>query len=204
MNAEDSNQRWSVPSGVNWLAGVDEVGRGPLAGEVVTAAVILPAKHTITGLADSKKLTEKRRELLYTEITEQALSWAVGRCSVEEIDRLNILQATLLAMTRAVDELAVRPDFVAVDGNRLPQWSYPSEAVTRGDGRVEVISAASIIAKVTRDREMIALDSRYPGYGFAGHKGYGSAAHLAALRKLGPTPIHRRSFAPVAALIDQN
>ena len=204
MNAEDSNQRWSVPSGVNWLAGVDEVGRGPLAGEVVTAAVILPAKHTITGLADSKKLTEKRRELLFTEITEQALSWAVGRCSVEEIDRLNILQATLLAMTRAVDELAVRPDFVAVDGNRLPQWSYPSEAVTRGDGRVEVISAASIIAKVTRDREMIALDSRYPGYGFAGHKGYGSAAHLAALRKLGPTPIHRRSFAPVAALIDQN
>lgn len=204
MNAEDSNQRWSVPSGVNWLAGVDEVGRGPLAGEVVTAAVILPAKHTIAGLADSKKLTEKRRELLYTEITEQALSWAVGRCSVEEIDRLNILQATLLAMTRAVDELAVRPDFVAVDGNRLPQWSYPSEAVTRGDGRVEVISAASIIAKVTRDREMIALDSRYPGYGFAGHKGYGSAAHLAALRKLGPTPIHRRSFAPVAALIDQN
>lgn len=204
MNAEDSNQRWSVPSGVNWLAGVDEVGRGPLAGEVVTAAVILPAKHTITGLADSKKLTEKRRELLYIEITEQALSWAVGRCSVEEIDRLNILQATLLAMTRAVDELAVRPDFVAVDGNRLPQWSYPSEAVTRGDGRVEVISAASIIAKVTRDREMIAMDSRYPGYGFAEHKGYGSAAHLAALRKLGPTPIHRRSFAPVAALIDQD
>jgi len=204
LNAEDSNQRWSVPSGVNWLAGVDEVGRGPLAGEVVTAAVILPAKHTITGLADSKKLTEKRRELLYIEITEQALSWAVGRCSVEEIDRLNILQATLLAMTRAVDELAVRPDFVAVDGNRLPQWSYPSEAVTRGDGRVEVISAASIIAKVTRDREMIAMDSRYPGYGFAEHKGYGSAAHLAALRKLGPTPIHRRSFAPVAALIDQD
>ena len=203
MNSEQMSNPWIAPPGVSWLAGVDEVGRGPLAGDVVTAAVILPPKHTITGLADSKKLTEKRREHLYAEITQQALCWAVGRCSVEEIDRLNILQATLLAMTRAVDELAVRPDFVAVDGNRLPQWGYPSEAVTRGDGRVEVISAASIIAKVTRDREMIAMETCYPGYGFAGHKGYGSAAHLAALRKLGPTPIHRRSFAPVAALLDQ-
>jgi ribonuclease HII len=194
---------WQPPAGVRWLAGVDEVGRGPLAGDVVTAAVILPAGHTIEGLADSKKLTEKRREVLYSQIVEQALCWSVGRCSVAEIDQLNILQATLLAMTRAVDELAQRPDFVAVDGNRLPAWGYRSEAVTRGDGRVEAISAASIIAKVTRDREMVALDARYPGYGFAGHKGYGSANHLAALRELGASPIHRRSFAPVAAVLGQ-
>lgn len=196
-----AEQAWQPPQSVRWLAGVDEVGRGPLAGDVVTAAVILPAQHTIMGLADSKKLTEKRREQLYSQITEQALCWAVGRCSVDEIDRLNILQATLLAMTRAVDELSLRPDFVAVDGNRLPEWAYVGEAVTRGDGRVDVISAASIIAKVTRDREMVALDARYPGYGFAGHKGYGSAAHLAALRELGACPIHRRSFAPVAAVL---
>jgi len=192
---------WQPPAGVRWLAGVDEVGRGPLAGDVVTAAVILPAEHSIDGLADSKKITEKRREALYSQIVEQALCWAIGRCTVAEIDQLNILQATLLAMIRAVDELSLRPDFVAVDGNRLPRWSYPSEAVTRGDGRVEVISAASILAKVTRDREMVALDARYPGYGFASHKGYGSATHLTALRQLGATPIHRRSFAPVAAVL---
>ena len=188
---------WKPPAGVKYLAGVDEVGRGPLAGDVVTAAVILPADHGIEGLADSKVLSDRQRENLYKDITSRATCWAVARCTVEEIDRFNILQATMMAMRRAVLGLKQQPDFVAVDGNRLPQWEYRAEAVVKGDGRVEVISAASIIAKVVRDREMKALDETYPGYGFAKNKGYGTAQHLEALKRLGATPIHRRSFAPV-------
>jgi ribonuclease HII len=164
---------------------------------VVTAAVILPANHTIEGLADSKALSARQRENLYPEIIRQAKSWSVARASVEEIDRFNILQATLMAMRRAVMSLNTRPDYVAVDGNRLPQWEYAGEAVVKGDGRIEVISAASIIAKVVRDAEMLALDAKYPGYGFANNKGYGTPQHLEALQRKGPTPIHRRSFAPV-------
>lgn len=188
---------WYPPAGVTYLAGVDEVGRGPLAWDVVTAAVILPDNHTIEGLADSKALSARQRENLYPEIIRQATSWSVARASVEEIDRFNILQATLMAMRRAVMALKTSPDYVAVDGNRLPQWEYAGEAVIKGDGRVEVISAASIIAKVVRDAEMLALDAKYPGYGFASNKGYGTPQHLEALQRKGPTPIHRRTFAPL-------
>lgn len=184
------------------LAGVDEVGRGPLAGDVVAAAVILDPARPVTGLADSKALSAARRERLYDAICDCALAWAVGRASVEEIDRINILQASLLAMTRAVDALGVEPAHVLVDGNRLPRWRYSAEPVVKGDARVPVIAAASIIAKVTRDREMLELDRRYPGYGLAGHKGYPTTAHLAALREQGVTPVHRRSFAPVRALLE--
>ena len=189
---------WVRPSGILCLAGVDEVGRGPLAGDVVTAAVILPENHQIEGLADSKVLSARQRENVYEDIVGQAQCWAVGRASVEEIDRFNILQATLMAMRRAVLSLDLKPDYVVVDGNRLPQWEYASEAIVKGDGRVEDISAASIIAKVVRDAEMLALDSQYPGYWFAANKGYGTPQHLEALQRLGPTPIHRRSFAPVS------
>ncbi len=189
---------WVRPKGILCLAGVDEVGRGPLAGDVVTAAVILPENHQIEGLADSKSLSARQRENLYDDIVGQAECWCVGRASVEEIDRFNILQATLMAMRRAVLGLTLKPDYVVVDGNRLPQWEYASEAVIKGDGRVEVISAASIIAKVVRDAEMLSLDSDYPGYGFAANKGYGTPQHLEALQRLGPTAIHRRSFAPVS------
>jgi ribonuclease HII len=183
------------------LAGVDEVGRGPLAGDVVAAAVILDPHNPVDGLADSKKLTEKQRERLFTEIQTKALSWSIARASVEEIDTLNILQASLLAMHRAVSALHLQPEHVLVDGNRLPRWSYSAEAVVGGDDRVPAIAAASIIAKVTRDREMVALDTVYPGYGLAGHKGYPTASHIAALQRLGVTPIHRRSFGPVQRLI---
>ena len=189
---------WVRPKGILCLAGVDEVGRGPLAGDVVTAAVILPENHQIEGLADSKSLSARQRENLYDDIVGQAECWCVGRASVEEIDRFNILQATLMAMRRAVLGLTLQPDYVVVDGNRLPQWEYASEAVVKGDGRVEVISAASIIAKVVRDAEMHAFDREYPGYGFAANKGYGTPQHLEALQRLGPTAIHRRSFAPVS------
>lgn len=183
------------------LAGVDEVGRGPLAGDVVTAAVILDPAWPITGLADSKKLTERRREALFDEICGKSLAWAIGRATVAEIDELNILQASLLAMRRAVELLAVQPEYVLVDGNRLPRWPYRAEAVIKGDSRVPAISAASILAKVQRDREMVLLDQQYPGYGFAEHKGYGTASHLAALERHGVTPLHRRSYAPVARLL---
>ncbi len=183
------------------IAGVDEVGRGPLVGDVVTAAVILDPERPIAGLADSKKLTEKRREALYDMICENALAFCVARASVEEIDRLNILHATMLAMQRAVEGLAIKPDHVLVDGNRCPILSCSSEAVVKGDARVATISAASILAKVTRDREMIELDAHYPGYGFAKHKGYPTAVHLDALRRLGPLTEHRRSFGPVKALL---
>lgn len=187
---------------VRRIAGVDEVGRGPLAGPVVTAAVILDPARPIAGLADSKALSERRREALAEEIREKALCWALGRAEVAEIDSLNILQATLLAMQRAVAALDPPPEHVLVDGNRCPEFHCSAEAIIKGDGSVPVISAASIVAKVSRDHEMIALDTEYPGYGFAGHKGYPSKAHLAALQALGVTPIHRRSFAPVRRLLE--
>ena len=183
------------------LAGVDEVGRGPLAGDVVAAAVVLDPARPIPGLRDSKKLSAKRREALALLIKERALSWSVARSSVAEIDTINILQASLLAMHRAVDALASRPAFVLVDGNRLPLWDYTAQAVVKGDDRVAAIAAASILAKVQRDGELEALESQYPGYGFAKHKGYPTAAHLLALRELGVTPVHRRSFAPVKNLL---
>nr|WP_193164621.1 ribonuclease HII [Microbulbifer hainanensis] len=182
------------------LAGVDEVGRGPLAGDVVAAAVILDPARPIEGLADSKKLSEKKREQLFDLICERALSFAVARADVAEIDRLNILHASLLAMRRAVEQLPVQPEFVLVDGNKKPDWRYPCDTVVKGDGRVAAIAAASILAKVTRDREMVALDKIYPGYGLAGHKGYPTKAHLQALEQLGASPIHRQSFAPVKQL----
>ena len=186
------------------LAGVDEVGRGPLAGDVVAAAVILDPKNPIVGLDDSKKLTEKRRNVLSAEIKQRALCWCVARASVAEIDDINILQASLLAMKRAVEGLSTQPEHVLVDGNKLPVWSYPSEAVVKGDSRVKAISAASILAKVVRDTEMIDFDSIYPGYGFSSHKGYPTRVHLAALEQLGPSPIHRLSFKPVKARILRN
>lgn len=179
------------------IAGVDEVGRGPLCGPVVTAAVILDPNNPIAGLNDSKKLTEKKREALFVEIQTKALAWCIARAEVEEIDRLNILQATMLAMQRAVQGLSIKPDLALIDGNRCPQLSIPSEAVVQGDGLVAEISAASILAKVSRDREMAILDQQYPGYGIAKHKGYPTPAHLKALQELGPTPIYRRSFGPV-------
>jgi ribonuclease HII len=183
-------------------AGVDEVGRGPLCGDVVTAAVILDPENPIVGLNDSKKLTEKRREALFIEIKDKALSYCVARASVAEIDELNILQASLLAMHRAVAGLAVQPEYVLVDGNKVPNWPYRAQAVVKGDSRVPAIAAASILAKVTRDREMAEFESVYPGYGIAGHKGYPTKVHLAALQKLGVTPIHRRSYAPVRAILE--
>lgn len=183
------------------LAGVDEVGRGPLVGDVVTAAVILDPQKPIHGLADSKKLSEKKREALFEEIQEKALCWSIARATAQEIDALNILQASLLAMKRAVELLKIQPEFVLVDGNRLPRWSYSSEAVVKGDSRVAAISAASILAKVQRDREMQLLDAQYPDYGFADHKGYPTAKHIAALQRFGVTPLHRRSYAPVARVM---
>ena len=185
------------------LAGVDEVGRGPLAGDVVAAAVILDPKQPIDGLDDSKKLTEKKREALFPIIQQQSLSFCVARASVAEIDKINILHASMLAMKRAVEGLAIQPEHVLVDGNRIPPWTYPAEAVVKGDSRVAAIAAASILAKVVRDREMVAFDNQYPEYGFAGHKGYPTKVHMAALEKYGPTPIHRKSFGPVKQQLEQ-
>ncbi|KLN97632.1 ribonuclease HII [Moellerella wisconsensis] len=181
----------------NLIAGVDEVGRGPLVGAVVTAAVILDPNNPIIGLMDSKKLSEKRREKLFIEIQEKALSWSIGRAEPEEIDNINILQATMLAMQRAVAGLSIQPDFVLIDGNRCPALSMPSQSVIKGDSLVQEISAASILAKVTRDREMVALDQQYPEYGFAKHKGYPTALHLEKLAQYGAIALHRKSFAPV-------
>ncbi len=178
-------------------AGVDEAGRGPLAGPVVAAAVILDPRRPVTGLADSKKLTPAQRAELEAEIRARALAWCVASASVEEIDRYNILQATMLAMTRAVEGLSRRPERALVDGNRLPDLPCPGRAVVGGDATVPAISAASILAKVARDREMERLDRCHPGYGFARHKGYPTREHLAALEKLGPCAAHRRSFGPV-------
>ncbi|AJZ88250.1 ribonuclease HII [Cedecea neteri] len=179
------------------VAGVDEVGRGPLVGAVVTAAVILDPAKPIIGLADSKKLSEKRRLALYDEIIEKALSWSLGRAEPEEIDSINILHATMLAMQRAVAGLSVVPEYVLIDGNRCPALPMPSLAVVKGDSRVAEISAASILAKVTRDREMAELDLSFPQYGFAQHKGYPTAFHLEKLAEHGATQHHRRSFGPV-------
>ena len=185
------------------VAGVDEVGRGPLVGDVVTAAVILDPQKPIDGLNDSKKLSEKKRELLYERIVENALCWSVGRASPAEIDELNILHATMLAMTRAVEGLAVQPNYVKVDGNRCPQWRYDSEAVVKGDGTIAEISAASIVAKVTRDREMKELHQLYPEYGFDQHKGYPTKLHMEKLADLGPLGVHRMSFKPVQNALRQ-
>lgn len=184
------------------VAGVDEVGRGPLAGPVVTAAVILDPEYPIEGLMDSKKLSEARREKLAVLIKERSLAWSIGRAEVEEIDEINILQATMLAMQRAVAGLSPAPEHVLIDGNRCPQLSCTAEAIIKGDGLVPAISAASIIAKVSRDNEMVELDAQYPGYGLAGHKGYPTKSHRDALIELGVTPIHRRSFGPVRRAIE--
>ena len=183
------------------VAGVDEAGRGPLAGPVVAAAVILDERHPIQGLADSKKLTVLRRERLFDEIRAKALCCSIAEASVEEIDRLNILQATLVAMRRAVAGLRLKPNKVLVDGNRLPNLEVLAEAIVGGDALVPAISAASILAKVHRDRWCLTLDQQYPQYGFAQHKGYGTAAHLAALQTHGPCAQHRTSFRPVAELL---
>ncbi len=180
-------------------AGVDEAGRGPLAGPVIAAAVILDANDTIADLRDSKRLDAETRERLFDDISRHALAVGVGRADALEIDRINILRATLVAMQRAVGALGVRPEVVYVDGNVLPHLDVPSVAIVGGDDLHAAISAASIIAKVTRDREMAAIARRYPGYGFEQHKGYATLAHLDALARLGPSPIHRRSFAPLGA-----
>ena len=184
------------------LCGVDEAGRGPLAGSVFAAAVVLdPARPRINGLADSKVLTAAVREKLSGRIKGRALAWAVAFATVEEIDRMNILRASLLAMKRAVDGLGMEPDEVCVDGNQLPPIRHKCRAIVDGDRLVAAISAASILAKVARDAEMAEMEARYPGYGFAAHKGYSTPEHLAALRALGPCDIHRRSFEPVHALL---
>jgi ribonuclease HII len=182
---------------ITLIAGVDEVGRGPLVGDVVTAAVILNPSHPIEGLKDSKKLSASKREFLSEQIQQYALAWALGRASVQEIDELNILHATMLAMKRAVDALGTAPDKVLVDGNRCPNWSYPSEAIVKGDSLYPQIAAASIIAKVARDKEMLNLHNQHPEYGFDKHKGYPTAQHMSALLQYGALSSHRRSFKPV-------
>ena len=180
---------------------MDEVGRGPLAGPVIAAAVMLDPGRSLAGLADSKVVSAARRERLALSIRGGAQAWAIGRAEVDEIDRHNILNASLLAMQRAVEALGVEPQRVLVDGNRCPKLSCPAQAIVRGDALVPAISAASILAKVERDAEMVALDARYPGYGFAQHKGYPTRVHLECLQRLGPCPVHRRSFAPVRAAL---
>jgi ribonuclease HII len=193
------NDLWSdTPNGI--VAGVDEVGRGPLAGDVVAAAVIL-GTDIPAGITDSKKLSERKREVLAATIKQTAVAWCVARANVAEIDDLNVLHASLLAMKRAVEGLSIQPDWVLVDGNRLPRWHYQARAIIGGDAIEPAIGAASIIAKVQRDAELVALDDTYPGYGFAQHKGYPTKAHLQALQTLGVTPVHRRSFGPVARLL---
>ena len=187
---------------VKYIAGVDEVGRGPLVGDVVTAAVILDPNKPISGLADSKKLSEKKRNALAIEIQDKALCYCIARATVAEIDELNILQATMLAMSRAVDGLTVKPNYVFVDGNRLPNLNVPAQTVIKGDSLVAEISAASIIAKVARDKEMKELDKQFPNYGFAAHKGYPTKAHFSALEEFGVTAFHRKSFKPVKRLLD--
>lgn len=188
--------------GPSLCAGVDEVGRGPLAGPVYAAAVIMPLSLIPEGLTDSKKLSRSRREILSQQICQNALAWSIGVASVREIDQLNILRASHLAMQRAVSGLGVEPQLVLVDGNMLPRFTLPALALVKGDSRIPAISAASVVAKVARDAEMTKLAALYPGYGFEQHKGYPTRAHLCALEELGPTPEHRRSFAPVRRLLD--
>ncbi len=198
LQAEQATLMWDTPG---LVAGVDEAGRGPLAGPVVAAAVILDELHPIEGLADSKKLTAARREKLYDEIRAKALCCSIAEATVEEIDELNILQATMLAMRRAVEGLRLKPAKVLVDGNRLPVLDVLAEAIVKGDAKVPAISAASILAKVHRDRWCAAYDREFPQYGFAAHKGYGTAEHIAALRLHGACPQHRRTFAPVTEVL---
>lgn len=188
---------------VSLLCGVDEVGRGPLVGAVVTAAVILDPTKPIQGLTDSKKLSEKKRQLLAEEIKTKALCWALGRAEPAEIDQINILQATMVAMQRAVAALAIQPEWVMIDGNRCPELTMPATAVIKGDALIPEISAASILAKVARDEEMMLLHQRYPQFGFADHKGYPTAAHLAAIQAYGILAEHRRSFKPVRLIAER-
>lgn len=205
MRSRKSSRHEQLPlswDGPGLVAGVDEAGRGPLAGPVVAAAVILDDENPIEGLADSKRLTERTRERLYDEIRAKALCCAIAEASVEEIDRLNILQATMLAMRRAVEALRLKPAKVLVDGNRLPVLKVAAEAVVQGDAKVQAISAASILAKVHRDRLCLQLHEQHPEYGFAVHKGYSTPEHLAALQRHGACPAHRRSFAPVRARLE--
>ena len=184
-------------------AGVDEAGRGALAGPVVAAAVILDERNTITGLADSKKLDANTREVLAEEIKKSSICWATGVGSVAEIDQINILEATMLAMKRALESLSIPPDKALIDGNRVPSVVIPTQAIVRGDALEAAISAASIIAKVTRDHMMVQIDKQYPYYGFASHKGYGTPVHRSALQKLGATPMHRKTFSPVKQCLNQ-
>ena len=185
------------------LAGVDEVGRGPLAGPVVAAAVILDNKNPVSELNDSKKISHKKRIYLCEEIKSKAIAWSLGRAEVEEIDEINILKASLLAMKRAVESLTIKPQIVYVDGSFTPEICYESLAIVKGDSLIPEISAASIIAKVTRDEEMEYMDKKFPGYGFSSHKGYPTKQHLESLEKLGVTHIHRKSFSPVKAIINR-
>ncbi|MBK6592634.1 MAG: ribonuclease HII [Burkholderiales bacterium] len=198
LHAEQVALSWDTPG---LIAGVDEAGRGPLAGPVVVAAVILDDLNPIRGLADSKVLTARKREKLYDEIRAKALCCSVAEASVDEIDQFNILQATMLAMRRAVEGLRLKPSLVLVDGNRLPVLAMRAEAIVKGDSKVAAISAASILAKVTRDRWCAELDAQYPQYGFASHKGYGTAEHLLALQTHGACPQHRKTFSPVAKVL---
>jgi ribonuclease HII len=198
-------RRYQIPTDPRLLCGVDEAGRGPLAGAVFAAAVVLdPARPRINGLVDSKLLDAETREKLSGRIKERARAWAIASASVEEIDSINILRASLLAMKRAVESLGMEPDEVCVDGNMLPPIACRCRAIVKGDRLVAAISAASILAKVARDAEMMLLDGRYPGYGFASHKGYSTPEHLAALRSRGPCEIHRRSFEPVQVLLQND
>ena len=197
--AEQLGLDWDAPG---LVAGVDEAGRGPLAGPVLAAAVILDDLNPVRGLADSKVLSPLRRERLFDEIRARALAFCIAEASVEEIDRLNILQASLLAMRRAVDALRVVPDYALVDGNQMPRLAIPGRAIVAGDALEPAISAASILAKTARDAMMLDFDALHPGYGFAQHMGYGTPEHLDCLRRLGPCPLHRRSFAPVRGMVD--
>ncbi|MDE1327973.1 ribonuclease HII [Vibrio aestuarianus] len=199
--AEKEFPPFEYPQGYHLIAGVDEVGRGPLVGDVVTAAVILDPSNPIAGLNDSKKLSEKKRLALFPEIQQKALAWSIGRCSPAEIDELNILQATMVAMQRAIAGLHVQPDLALIDGNRVPKLPMDGVAVVKGDMRVAEISAASIIAKVVRDQEMEVLDKQHPQFGFAQHKGYPTKAHFAAIEQYGVIAEHRKSFKPVKRVL---
>ena len=205
MKTDSALDLWTIERqyaerGYTAICGVDEAGRGPLAGPVFAAAVILPFETQIEGLNDSKKLTDAKRRALFPVICEKAIAYGIGSASAQEIDAINILQATFLAMKRAVAQLKVKPGFLLVDGNRLTDFGISAESIVKGDSRSANIAAASILAKVTRDRLMMQYDAEYPQYGFAQHKGYGTAQHIAALRKYGPCPIHRRSFEPVRSM----